>query len=368
MSGNKTGIISIHYGVNFGSALQAIALSGYINEMDGENSAEVINYIPDRFRVKNRYFKLSDKSIKGILHHIVRLGRFEKVNREYIAFLKKHTRISAPIYTLQEAQKKYQDYDYLITGSDQVWNSEYNQGIDEMYYLGFAPKQAKKIAYAASCGKEEYSDSDWVKIKKLVSDFSAIGLRESSSVPVMENHGITGCKFVCDPTFLFDKDKWGTYEKEVENCPKDYLLIYFLDTTGEDIIKASKKIAQERGLKTVLVRPVGSRIHYDVDFVVSGKTPDYYIWLFRNASFVVTNSFHGVSFSINLDKQFVALKRDKYNSRLDSILGVMGLTGRYITSDFDGTIDEEIDYQKVNVLKKKFVSESKNFLNEVFSK
>ena len=58
----------------------------------------------------------------------------------------------------------------------------------------------------------------------------------------MENHGIKKCEFVLDPTFLFDRVQWAIYEKEVSKCPKDYLLIYFLDTTGEDIVKLAKRI------------------------------------------------------------------------------------------------------------------------------
>ena len=178
----------------------------------------------------------------------------------------------------------------------------------------------------------------------------------------MENHGIKKCEFVLDPTFLFDSVQWAVYEKEVLKCPKDYLLIYFLDTTGEDIVKLAKKIAEVKGLHTVLIRPVYSKVKYDVDMVISDITPDNYIWLFRHASFVVTNSFHGVSFSINMERQFVALKRDKYNSRLDSIVNAMGLTDRLVTIEHDGIIEKDINYSEVNIRKGKLLKSSKDFL------
>ena len=231
-----------------------------------------------------------------------------------------------------------------------------------MYYLGFASRKSSKIAYAASCGKEEYSEEEWDRIRKLLADFSAISLREKSSVTIMENHGIKKCEFVLDPTFLFDRVQWAIYEKEVSKCPKDYLLIYFLDTTGEDIVKLAKRIAEVKGLHTVLIRPVYSKVKYDVDMVVSDMTPDNYIWLFRHASFVVTNSFHGVSFSINMERQFVALKRDKYNSRLDSIMNAMGLTDRLVTIEHDGIIENNINYSEVNERKRKLLKSSKDFL------
>lgn len=126
--------------------------------------------------------------------------------------------------------------------------------------------------------------------------------------------------------------------------------------------KIGKKIAVAKGLHTVLIRPVYSKIDYGVDLVVSDATPDKYIWLFRHASFVVTNSFHGVSFSINMERQFVALKRDKYNSRLDNIMNVMGLADRFVTTKEDGLIESDINYSKVNERKSALLKSSKEFL------
>ena len=95
--------------------------------------------------------------------------------------------------------------------------------------------------------------------------------------------------------------------------------------------------------------------------VVSDATPDKYIWLFRHASFVVTNSFHGVSFSINMERQFVALKRDKYNSRLDNIMNVMGLEDRFVTTETNWG-GSNINYSKVDERKSELLKSSKEFL------
>lgn len=284
MRKEKVGIISIHYGVNFGSALQAIALSQYLKQNFEFERVDVINYIPKRFKRINRLKNISGYGAKYFMHGLIRMSRFEKTNKKYISYLKENTSVSKPIYSMEKAKTEFGDYDYLIAGSDQIWNSEYNQGIDAMYYLGFASENTTKIAYAASCGKEEYSNEDWNKICKLLEGFSAISLREKSSAKIMDEHGIRNCKFVLDPTFLFSRAQWKNYEKEVVGCPEKYLLIYFLDTRGEDIVKLAKKIAVAKGLHTVLIRPVYSKIDYGVDLVVSDATPDKYIWLFRHAS------------------------------------------------------------------------------------
>ncbi len=364
MMNKKIGIISIHYGVNFGSSLQAIALQQYLRKRDPELYVEVINYIPPRFKLKQRIRDLFGGGLSSTAHNVVRFTRFQGNNRRYKRFLSENANVSPPLYTTEELRKRYRDYDCLITGSDQVWNSEYNQGVDPAYFLGFATEETKKIAYAASCGKKGFTAEEWKAIRELLSDFEAISLRESSAVQMMAEGGVPGCRFVLDPTFLFGRDDWGAYEKADPECPEKFLLMYILDTDGKEIIELGKRIARKKGLKTVIVvngRSKKTLESYGVDHVAYNKTPDTYIWLFRHASYVVTNSFHGVSFSINMERQFIALKRDKFNSRLDSILGATGLLDRYAEAS-DTAIKNDIDYTEVNRRKAALLKESAAFL------
>lgn len=362
----KIGVISIHYGVNFGSSLQAIALQRYLREKDPERYVEVINYIPPRFTLKRRIAAVCSGSLSSIAHKAVRFMRFQENNRKYKQYLSQNATVSPALYNMEQLRSRYRDYDCLIAGSDQVWNSDYNQSVDPAYFLRFASKGTKKIAYAASCGKDSFTQAEWEKIREYTSDFSAIGMRESSAVKMMEDAGIPGCQFVLDPTFLYDRNGWSQFERKDPECPSDYLLLYFLDTDGSDIIRLAKNIARKKNLKTVLIvngRSKKTREGYGVDYVAYNKTPDVYIWLFRNASYIVTNSFHGVSFSINMERQFVAVKRDKYNARLDSILGAVGLLDRYIGTD-ETTLKEDIDYTEVNRKKAALYEKSTSFLDQ----
>ena len=109
----------------------------------------------------------------------------------------------------------------------------------------------------------------------------------------MDEHGIQNCKFVLDPTFLFSRAQWKNYEKEVVGCPEKYLLIYFLDTRGEDIVKLAKKIAVAKGLHTVLIRPVYSKIDYGVDLVVSDATPACFVCGYKFFSWSVFFNQYG---------------------------------------------------------------------------
>lgn len=357
----KIGIISIHYGVNFGSALQAYALPHYLETHYENVKTEIINYIPQRYLFRNKYHFNPKQGLKKTIGWTARSLQFFINDIHYVQFLNKHTNISPKLYDMETAKIRYHDYDLLIAGSDQIWNSDYNQGYDPMYYLDFASDSTKKISYAASCGKDSFEQEEWNKMMQSLESFDAISLREYSMKDTMKNAGVS-CQFVLDPTFLLSSQEWQQLEKK-EFINEPFLLIYLLDVEGSDIIEYAKKIAEERNLKTVLIANGPTYKKYNVDYVMWNKTPDSYIWLFRNASFVVTNSFHGTSFSINLEKQFIVLKREKYNSRIDSILYVMGLEDRCVFVN-ERVSFEDINYDIVNEKKNKLIQQSKDFLDK----
>lgn len=357
----KIGIISIHYGVNFGSALQAYALPEYIKSTYPNAETEVVNYIPPRYRFKNQYSYNGGNGIKKRVGWMLRAMQRFINDSKYKRYLSSVTNVSPKIFDAKTAKDRYKEYDCLIAGSDQIWNSDYNQGFDPMYYLSFGGNRTKKVSYAASCGKNDFSDNEWIDMKKSLKSFSKISIRESSTVEIMRKKGIE-CQFVLDPTYLLSKEEWSKIEKK-EDIKEPFLLIYLLDVDGKDIIDYAKNVAMQRNLKTVLIVNGPAIKKYDVDYVMWNKTPDSYIWLFRNASYVVTNSFHGTSFSINMEKQFVVFKRDKYNSRIDSILGAMGLEDRCVTLN-GMNILPDIDYSYVNEKKEVLLIESKQFIKE----
>lgn len=366
MNKKKVGIISIHYGINFGSALQAYALYHYIREKYNYN-VEIINYIPPRYRGRRLYAYNKKKNLNGLLRWVYRSLRSVYLDNLFKNFLRRHVSISPTIFTEEEAAKRYSNYDYLVTGSDQIWNSDYNEGIDRMYYLSFAKNSTRKIAYAASAGKTEFTQSEWDEQKKLLEDFDGISYREKSLLKIMVDNGIEAGKFVCDPTLLLNKDDWKIIEKKVNGCPNNYLLIYFLDIDDVKMIAIAKKIADNLGLKVVMINGNKRKSDGLVDFCFNDITPDYFLWLINNAEYVVTNSFHGVAFSINLNKQFAVFRREKYNSRLDSILDEFKLKDRYISKDNIGNALSTINYDKVNFIKDRFVGNSKEYLDGVLA-
>lgn len=85
-----------------------------------------------------------------------------------------------------------------------------------------------------------------------------------------------------------------------------------------------------------------------------------FLGYFRNASFVITNSFHGTAFSILHEKQFVCVPPQKARGRIDSLLKNLGLTDRIQASNFNS--DRFIDYKNVTLKLNELRNESLLFL------
>lgn len=360
----KVGVITIHYGNNYGSALQAYALQEYLKNRGDD--VVLLNYLPERYLVDCNHIinKKNEFIIKEFIYRILTYRKKKKCLKTFELFLTSHIKISKKLYNSDDLYKIANDCNIVIVGSDQVWNSDYNDGIDLNYYLSFVPKGIKKIAYAASCGKDDYTPKEWLQIKELLSDFDAISLRESDMVKRFREIGINS-SLVCDPVFLLTPKEWEKIMVCTNQIENDYLLIYCLESNKKELIDLGNKIAKQRGLKTVIVSYYSIRHSRDVDYNLEVSNPSVFISLVSNSSYVITNSFHGVAFSIIFNKQFLVLKRNKYNSRITSLLKRFDIMDRYIDLDEKLVFQNDIDYQNINVLKQTFINESKDFLNKV---
>ena len=168
---------------------------------------------------------------------------FTKFLREYINMTDK------TFYSKEEFENIDFDYDVYCTGSDQVWNSEWNEKIEYPLFLSFAPDDKRKIAYAASFGKKELKDNEIEVTRKLLERYDAISLREKSGVEIVESLGIKNSVHVVDPTLLLDGDAW---RKLSSNRFKNenYILVYNLNR-NKKIDNYAKSLANKTGLKII---------------------------------------------------------------------------------------------------------------------
>lgn len=230
--------------------------------------------------------------------------------------------------------------DAFIVGSDQVWRPKYVTNLDDMF-LKFAQKGTfYKMAYAASFGTSqwEFSPKQTKRYRKLAAKFNKISVREYSGVALCKTHFNLDAQKVLDPTLLLNREQ---YERVISNIPQSespYILAYILDNTPE-CNNLIKELAQEKNTEIKIVSA-----HDNVSITV-----EQWLSLFRDASYVITDSFHGTVFSIIFHKDFTTFTNQSRGAdRFTSLLSGLSLNNRIWNGDIN-IARHTIDWEAVDL-------------------
>lgn len=262
-------------------------------------------------------------------------------------FILEHVNVSEMVYTRKSILLSPPDADVLITGSDQVWNK-----LDGTYFLDFCKdSQTRKVAYAASFGGRSYHGIDARIVRKWLSSFHAVSLRERNGVEQCNRLEIHSAQLVPDPTLLLTKDDYNKLCNDTVN--EKYVLIYLLGSKMDFDVSAVYSFAYSKGLKVVYVASQGMTDSYDKVYPSISE----WLTLISNAEYIVTNSFHGTVFSLIFERQFLTIPltggASKMNCRLETLLEDFNLSDR-LTNDlnkFDSEINYKIRLQTFNELR-----------------
>ncbi len=252
--------------------------------------------------------------------------------------------------------RKYRP-DVYIVGSDQVWRPGMVHLMDANF-LGFAKCQ-RKVAYAASFGVDswEFSDVQTARCGKLISDFSAVSVREADAVRLCDKHLGMKAIHVLDPTMLLSPGDYSEITTPLSDS-QGYIFTYILDSST---IKrqAVVHICKEMGLGEK-----AAANDSDGNMVYPKLSVEEWLGSIRDSRLVVCDSFHGAAFSILFNRDFVVLENpQRGNNRITSLLDIFGLSGRLVASGEDAIALPPIDWDKVNRLKEQWVEKSLNFLH-----
>lgn len=360
-------ITTMHRGNNFGSALQTYALSEILKGLN--NIPIILDYIPKRINITDNILSCIKKifnanSFKDKYNSIRAIAILLSNQIIYNHFFSKHINLTKSFKSYNSIvtdQSILKNIDVYMTGSDQVWNSSHNQGIDYVYFLNFAPDSKPRISYAASFGKEKLDDWEIPETISLLKRYNAISVRERSAVDILHNIGLNGTH-VLDPTLLLSKEEWIKRIPSIKGKEK-YLLIYSVEPNKTQLIRLAKQIARILNLKIYMVE-WGIKKYDGIDKMLSFISPLKLLSYFVNADFIIASSFHGTALSINFNKQFISIQPNKFNTRVKSILEVTGLTERLmdICSFSIEKATAFIDYSPVNSILNNERNKSLSFL------
>lgn len=365
----KIGIVTLHQSFSYGASLQAYATFKAISKMGFD--AEFINYV-NKYE-QNQNHLISRTKDFGIKKNIIRtvenifLRRYANRVRAFKNFQKNLPKTQP--FTDKESLNDLQ-YDILISGSDQLWNPDIFGGLDEVFFLNFG-KAEKRIAYAASAGSHVFSDYEKDMVAPLLSRYTAISIRENGLKKQVEEMTGEIVYQVLDPTFLVSANEWLQLTNGMNPIANErYILVYMIGVPyryyRERYAKIIRFYADKLDAKVYAVSP-DSFIHvYGCDKNLNDITPFELVQVINNAELVITSSFHGVAFSINLNKKFIALKNSN-PLRVGNLLQLCGLEDRIIDSlepEKCERLLNHVDYQKTNEVLREMREFSYNWLKE----
>lgn len=345
----KIRILTIHNIPNFGSVFQTFALARFLKKM-GYDDVEVIDYNP-------KYFK--PRTLKARIAMMLNIGDYIRRKNKFTNFIKSNIPLSHNAFTsIDELYKAQINADVFIAGGDQLWNVYHTCGKDDAYKLTFF--KGKKISYSTSMGQASFPPADLADLANKISDFSAVSVREPSSVDLLKSVGIKATACV-DPVYLLPPQDYEELIPKVNEAP--YLLVYLV-TPSKLLEDSIKYLSNKFGLKVILCSGFSKKC--TCDKFLKDLGPDEILSYIKNAEIVLSSSFHATSFSLIFEKQFFTILPDVHtNERIEGLLNVRGLSNRIITasSNLPVELNKTIDYSKINSYNSK-IEESIKYLEE----
>lgn len=365
--------------LNYGTQLQAYSMCTYLKN-NGQD-IDFINYLTHKEDVI-RYGK------KNLLHQIKRVikkgkqislnRRMAKIGNDNIEALKNRQykfnvfmKNSLPLtkkYTATDLLNISDCYDLYIVGSDQVWSPKY---LDGRFFLDFVENKNKLVAYAPSFGVNSLDPEITERVSKWIQRFEYLSVREIAGKEIIKELTGKEVPVVLDPTFLFNKDEWYSNFEASNQQDEKYILCYFLSENSY-YWKVVSKIADILGLKVIIVPNTPDDFECPYEKYIDVAPIDFAKMIY-DASYVITDSFHGTAFAINFGIDFLTLARfsekskESENSRVKSILELLDFDDRFIVSDTISCtveIDKE-KWEKCEMLLEKKREESKQYLDNI---
>lgn len=357
----KIALFTCHHDPNYGSMLQAYALSKALSKFGVES--EYLNYstLPDPYkpiRIIKRliktpfvwvYSKITKRKTGGEFAFF-HTPEFASTIDAYERFHKLYIPVSSKKYYYDTIKQKLnvKDYDIYMVGSDQSWSPHLYKP-NNPYFLDFA-NLPKRCSYAPSFGTTDLKDDYQQLLKQKLSYFDFLSCREAANSKLLTE--IVGRKVthVLDPTLLLTSDDWNKIAK-APNIKEDYILAYILGEK-DTVVKFAEKLSVKHNLPVyyIVTRPK----YLNKKKSIKGVGPDDWLGLIRGARYVVTDSFHGCLFCINYNVNFYAFsKREgdlnaQDNARILEFLGILGLQHRFQNDKDNPQMMQDIDFIPVN--------------------
>lgn len=332
----KIGIITFHAAFNYGSMLQAYALQTFLEKQG--HQVEIINFRPEiQKKGYPKPLKWKDNgniilSLKRIIFTPVDVCKLYRKWNFFNSFLHKYLHITKEYTSLNELREHSFDIDLLITGSDQIWNTDAFD-FSEAYFGKFVSDKTVKIAYAPSMGPEPESQNVSY-LKKLLQGYSAVSVREERTKQfLVSNHIYNNVDVVLDPTMLLKESDYDSLYDKRPLVEGDYIFYYTPGGARHEFLKIADKLGDKYKMRVIVENsytPGDLKMYHHIrSYSVVG--PSEFLNLVKNAKIVCGASFHLMVFAIIFNKNFFCINGD-VDSRLNNLMKITGNQDRIIST------------------------------------
>lgn len=343
MSKHKIGIVTItNDGYNFGNRLQNYALQTILERMGYD--VETLN------RPIRGNQRLWWKRKKMVLHYFLpyrrkivhlKAGNFYFWNRRYIKW-------SNRVATDDILPLLGKQYDYLIAGSDQIWNPKFIWGEDPYMFLQFA-KPEQRIAYSPSIGLDEIPQENITQYEDWWRDWNALSCREYTGANIISRVINKKVPTLIDPTLLLSSNDWGKLTKGIKT-PKKYIFVYMLGEITGEYKEYIDKLAHENQCEVV---DVMNDIRY------AGGNPSVFVALIQNAERVIADSYHAMVFAMLFHLPFTFIDRVGWgmnmNSRVETLMRIFDIHINKLEAITEMQIDWDVFERKLETERQKAI-------------
>ena len=332
----KIGLLTLigrNHNFNIGAVLQAYALQNLI--MREGMDCEIIDYTPTRKFIVHLFWSLKNKGVEYVVPKAVflvvkeiknkmhkeienyRIRNIEDFKHQYLHFTPRNFK---DINALKNT-----DYEVYLVGSDLVWSPRYNDSETLSAYLLSFVRDAAKISYAASIG-EPIPNWACSIFRTYLRGFNFVSVREETSAKYLKDCTGINAKIVLDPTALLKQREWERLSRAPEKEPEgEYVLVYDIFRSKE-ILSEINPIARKKGWNIVTYSPSKDNLYF------YSYGPQEFLWLCKNAEYVISSSFHGTVFAVLFGKPFYAIdpRPEAPPSRIFDFLKRLHLEDRFV--------------------------------------
>jgi len=368
----KVGILTFHFGYNYGGVLQAFALQQFLNSCGHE--VKIINYTPINFNTRPYWRQIISRnlSIDKTRKIIKKIQYGPKQKEAFHLFRSKYLHLTEKC-SYEKLSEIAHEFDAIIVGSDQIWNP--GQHKIGTYFLSHLDTfKGKRISYAPCCAINKVKEKNKNKLINALNKFDSISVRNKETEQFVFNLINKMAPIVVDPTLL-----WGFSEliNEKPLINSKYILTYIL---GEEISGGHKQVIEKLKIKypdtsviSIILTENKPQLFDWSDKTYWAASPEEWLNLFYHSSFIYTDSFHGALFSIKFKKPFLAYyTEEKRASRFIDLAKRFDDVEKNIVFSVNdalnkNTLNKEVDYKNLYKKLESEIDKSKIFLESSLS-